>query len=126
MRSRFFRRLTSLTDSLAQHLCSVSYEDEMAFAAVIGPRESERIVATACYYVDPSTGLADTAYLVDPEWQGAGLGTVLARSDRRVRAGARRSRTHGGRPGLERGDAPRPPGGATTSSRAGSSTAATS
>jgi GNAT superfamily N-acetyltransferase len=77
VRSRFFQRLTSLTDSVAQHLCSVSYEEEMAFAAVVGPRENERIVATSCYYLDPATGLADVAYLVDPEWQGAGLGRIL-------------------------------------------------
>ncbi len=77
VRSRFFVRLTSLTDELAQHLCSVSYDDEMAFAAVVGPRERERIVATCCYYLDPATGLADVAYLVDPDWQGAGLGTIL-------------------------------------------------
>jgi acyl-CoA hydrolase/GNAT superfamily N-acetyltransferase len=77
VRSRFFQRLTSLTDSVAQHLCSVGYEEEMAFAAVVGPRENERIVATSCYYLDPATGLADVAYLVDPEWQGAGLGRIL-------------------------------------------------
>jgi acyl-CoA hydrolase/RimJ/RimL family protein N-acetyltransferase len=77
VRSRFFQKLTSLTDSAAQHLCSVSYEEEMAFAAVVGPREEERIVATSCYYLDPATGLADVAYLVDPEWQGSGLGTLL-------------------------------------------------
>jgi acyl-CoA hydrolase/RimJ/RimL family protein N-acetyltransferase len=77
VRSRFFQKLTSLTDSVAQHLCSVSYDEEMAFAAVVGPRESERIVATSCYYLDPSTGLANVAYLVDPEWQGSGLGTIL-------------------------------------------------
>jgi len=77
IRSRFFQKLNSLTDSFAQHLCSVSYDDEMAFAAVVGPRENERIVATSCYYLDPATGLADVAYLVDPEWQGAGLGTIL-------------------------------------------------
>jgi acyl-CoA hydrolase/GNAT superfamily N-acetyltransferase len=77
VRSRFFQRLTSLTDSVAQHLCSVSYDEEMAFAAVVGPRENERIVATSCYYLDPATGLADVAYLVDPEWQGAGLGRIL-------------------------------------------------
>ena len=77
VRSRFFQKLTSLTDSVAQHLCSVGYEEEMAFAAVVGPHESERIVATSCYYLDPSTGLADVAYLVDPEWQGSGLGTIL-------------------------------------------------
>ena len=57
VRSRFFQKLTSLTDSFAQHLCSVSYDEEMAFAAVVGPRESERIVGTSCYYLDPSTGL---------------------------------------------------------------------
>jgi acyl-CoA hydrolase/RimJ/RimL family protein N-acetyltransferase len=79
VRSRFFQQLTSLTDEFAQHLCSVSYDDEMAFAAVVGPRERERIVATCCYYLDPSTGLADVAYIVDPEWQGAGLGTILHR-----------------------------------------------
>jgi len=77
VRSRFFQKLTSLTDSAAQHLCSVGYEEEMAFAAVVGPREEERIVATSCYYLDPATGLADVAYLVDPDWQGAGLGTLL-------------------------------------------------
>ena len=77
VRSRFFQKLTSLTDSVAQHLCSVGYDEEMAFAAVVGPHENERIVATSCYYLDPATGLADAAYLVDPEWQGSGLGTIL-------------------------------------------------
>jgi acyl-CoA hydrolase/RimJ/RimL family protein N-acetyltransferase len=77
VRGRFFHKLASLTDSAAQHLCSVGYDEEMAFAAVVGPPENERIVATSCYYLDPATGLADAAYLVDPEWQGAGLGTIL-------------------------------------------------
>jgi RimJ/RimL family protein N-acetyltransferase len=77
VRTRFFRSLRSLTDETAQHLCSVGYEQEMAFAAVIGERESERIVGTASYYVDPRTGIADVAYMVDPEWQGAGLASAL-------------------------------------------------
>jgi acyl-CoA hydrolase len=42
--------------------------DEMAFAAVVGPAEHERVVATASYYLDPANGLADVAYLVDPAW----------------------------------------------------------
>lgn len=75
--TRFFRYLKSLTDETAQHLCNVSYQEEMAFAAVIGGPESERIVGTSCYFLDPKTGLADVAYMVDPEWQGAGLGTLL-------------------------------------------------
>jgi acyl-CoA hydrolase/GNAT superfamily N-acetyltransferase len=75
--TRFFQNLTSLTDEAAQHLCNVSYDDEMAFAAVVGPPGDERVVATASYFLDPATGLADVAYLVDPNWQGAGLGTLL-------------------------------------------------
>ena len=49
----------------------------MAFAAVVGPPERERIVAASSYYLSPATGLAEVAYMVDPDWQGAGLGALL-------------------------------------------------
>ena len=62
---------------MARHLCGVSYEEEMAFAAVVGEPESERIVGASSYFLDPRSGLADIAYMVDPEWQGVGLGGVL-------------------------------------------------
>lgn len=74
--TRFFRRLSSLTLAHAEHLASVGYEDEMTFAAVAG-REPGEIVGTASYFVDSDTGLADVAYMVDPAWQGVGLGTAL-------------------------------------------------
>ncbi len=75
--TRFLHKLKSLTDTAAQYLCSVSYEEEMAFAAVVGPSAHERIVAASCYYLNPATGLAEVAYMVDPEWQGLGLGRIL-------------------------------------------------
>ena len=75
--TRFFQKLTSLTDTAAQHLCSVDYEEEMAFAAVVGPWAQERIVAASSYFLNPATGLAEVAYIVDPDWQGAGLGTTM-------------------------------------------------
>jgi acyl-CoA hydrolase/RimJ/RimL family protein N-acetyltransferase len=77
VRARFFQRLKSLTDQAAEYLCSVDYEEEMAFAAVIGPLEHERIAGMSCYYLNPATGLAEAAYMIDPEWQGAGLGSIL-------------------------------------------------
>ena len=75
--SRFLQKLSSLTDTVAQYLCSVDYEQEMAFAVVVGPSERERIVAASSYYLSPATGLAEVAYMVDPEWQGVGLGGLL-------------------------------------------------
>jgi acyl-CoA hydrolase/RimJ/RimL family protein N-acetyltransferase len=77
VRTRFFQQLTSLTDTAAQHLCSVDYDEEMAFAAVVGPSEQERIVAASSYYLNPASGLAEVAYMVDPDWQGGGLGAIL-------------------------------------------------
>lgn len=77
VQTRFFHNRTSLTDSAAELLCSVDYQQELAFAAVVGPPERERIVAASCYYLDPGTGYADVAYMVDPAWQGSGLGSRL-------------------------------------------------
>jgi acyl-CoA hydrolase/RimJ/RimL family protein N-acetyltransferase len=77
VRTRFFRQLRSLTDEMAQHLCGVSYEQEMAFVAVVGEPESERIVGSSAYFLDFETGLADVSYMIDPEWQGVGLGRAL-------------------------------------------------
>lgn len=78
--TRFFTQLASLSDKQAQHLCSVDYETEMAFVAVIGQDwERERIVAASAYYVDPATQLADFAVMVDPGWQRLGLGTAILR-----------------------------------------------
>jgi GNAT superfamily N-acetyltransferase len=75
--SRSLQKLSSLTDTVAQYLCSVDYEQEMAFAAVVGPPERERIVAASSYYLSPATGLAEVAYMVDPDWQGVGLAWLL-------------------------------------------------
>jgi acyl-CoA hydrolase/RimJ/RimL family protein N-acetyltransferase len=77
VQTRFFNRLTSLTDQAADHLCNVDYDEEMAFAAVVGPPEHERIVATSSYYRDPRDSFAEVAYMVEPDWQGSGLGTAL-------------------------------------------------
>jgi acyl-CoA hydrolase/GNAT superfamily N-acetyltransferase len=76
VRTRFFHALTALTDVAAQNLCSVDYEHDMAFAAVVGPPEHERVVATSAYF-GGARGLAEVAYMVDPEWQGAGLASIL-------------------------------------------------
>jgi RimJ/RimL family protein N-acetyltransferase len=55
----------------------VNHETDVAFLAVTGPRENEEIIGSACYFLSPTTNLAEVAFMVAPEFQGAGLGTAL-------------------------------------------------
>jgi len=77
--TRFFRRVKSLSNKEIQRLCNLNYETEVAFVAVEGPRENERVIGQSCYFVNPSTNLAETAFMVDPAWQGSGLGSAMQR-----------------------------------------------
>jgi acyl-CoA hydrolase/GNAT superfamily N-acetyltransferase len=75
--TRFFHHVRSLSDAEVQRLCNVNYETEVAFVATAGSREEAHIVGQACYFINPSTNLADTAFMVHPDWQNNGLGTAL-------------------------------------------------
>lgn len=77
--TRFFRQVKSLSNVEVQRLCNLNYETEVAFVAVVGPRENEKVIGQSCYFINPSTNLAETAFMVDPAWQGTGLGTALQR-----------------------------------------------
>ena len=75
--TRFFQKLSSLTDAAAEYLCSVDYSNDMAFAAVVGPPEREQVVAASSYYRNPATAFGEVAYMVDPAWRGFGLATLM-------------------------------------------------
>ncbi len=75
--TRFFRHLTTLPLSTAEHLTSVSFEEEVTFLAVVGDWGSEQVIGTVSSYLDPTSGHADVAFMVDPDWKGLGLGSAL-------------------------------------------------
>lgn len=75
--TRFFRNVRGLSDQEVERLCNVNYESEVAFVATSGSREEAQIVGQSCYFINPTTNLADTAFMVHPDWQGCGLGTAL-------------------------------------------------
>ncbi len=75
--TRFFRHVRALSNAEVQRLCNVNYENEVAFVATAGSREESLIVGQSCYFINPTTNLADTAFMVHPDWQGCGLGTAL-------------------------------------------------
>ena len=75
--TRFFGLLKTLPLPQSQKLCNVNFDTEVAFIAVAGERENEKIVGSACYFLDPLTNIAEVAYMVSHEWQGNGLGKAL-------------------------------------------------
>ena len=75
--TRFFRKVRGLSNRDVQRLCNMNFENEVAFVAVTGPRENPQVVAQSCYFTDPGTNLAETAFMVHPDWQGCGLGAAL-------------------------------------------------
>jgi RimJ/RimL family protein N-acetyltransferase len=74
---RFFRSISALSYEEAQRLCNVDFDKDVAFVAVVGPRKSEEIVGTGAYFLNPSTNLAEVAYIIVPACQRSGLGTAL-------------------------------------------------
>lgn len=77
--TRFFRKIRGLSIADVQRLCNVNWETEVALVAVTGSREDPKVVAHAMYVLDPSTNLAETAFIVHPDWQGSGLGAQMQR-----------------------------------------------
>jgi acyl-CoA hydrolase/RimJ/RimL family protein N-acetyltransferase len=74
---RFFRKVSALTYDEAQRLCNVDFDHDVAFVAVRGPRENEEIIGIAGYFLNPSTNLAEIAFMVEPAHQKTGLGTAM-------------------------------------------------
>src|SRR6476469_8839400 len=62
--TRFFRSVSALSYEEAQRLCNVDFEKDVAFVAVVGPRENEEIVGTGAYFLNPSTKLDEVAYML--------------------------------------------------------------
>ena len=75
--TRFFRHIKSLSSNDVEILCNVDYRLAVAFVAVDGARERNHVVGHASYFVNPSTNMAETAFMVAPDWQGTGLGSYL-------------------------------------------------
>ena len=75
--TRFFRKIRGLSMADVQRLCNLNGDTEVAMVAVTGPREAPVVVAHALYILDPSTNLAETAFIVHPQWQRVGLGALL-------------------------------------------------
>jgi len=74
---RFMAYKNVHSHSEMQRLVDSDYEHSMALLATLPEGPEEQILAMARYDVDPGTRLADIAFVVQDQWQGRGLGTLL-------------------------------------------------
>lgn len=78
VRMRFLHTLTELPDQLAQRLCCLDPDQEMAYVLVDPPgTEAPEIYGVARAYIDPTTDSAEFALIVQRRFTGQGLGSRL-------------------------------------------------
>lgn len=74
---RFFTIVRAMPHARLQKLANMDYEREMGLVGVVCEDGNDRIVAAGHYALDEATGLAEVALLVQDEYQGRGIGTLL-------------------------------------------------
>ncbi|MEO0080010.1 MAG: GNAT family N-acetyltransferase [candidate division WOR-3 bacterium] len=74
---RFFSYLQSMPHDKLKRFVNVDYETEMALVAGFKEKGEENIIASARYYLDRATGLAEFAIEVQDQFQNQGIGTAL-------------------------------------------------
>jgi len=74
---RYFSPKRSMPlDNLQKYLL-VSEKDGLSIVVTTGPRENRRMIAEARYMLIPGSDYADTAFMVDENYQGKGICTFL-------------------------------------------------
>lgn len=77
VRTRFFTHTTSFPHKQVQKVANVDYVNNLAIVGSVPGPGDEDIVALAEYFLDPKTGTAEVAFIVQDEWQRRGMGTYL-------------------------------------------------
>ncbi len=74
---RFFQPLQKFSFSDRQRLLTLDYRDELAIAGCLARPGGEEIVSLGRYMREPSTAMAEVAFLVQDNWQKRGMGGHL-------------------------------------------------
>src|SRR3984893_7591558 len=77
--TRMFAVMREPSAALLEQFVHVDYHSSMAFVAVIGEEEHERIIGVARYAADPNGGDCEFAVAVADAWQARGVGATLTR-----------------------------------------------
>lgn len=74
---RYFSPKRSMPHDNLHNYVNLKEEHGISLVITIGPRENRRIIAESRYLVEPGNEFPETAFMVDEEFQGRGIGTFL-------------------------------------------------
>ena len=74
---RYFHSLKAMPHTRMQTYVNVDWNLVMSIVGLIGRPEEEKIVAEARYLVDPNSGWAEVAFIVDEPYQNLGISSYL-------------------------------------------------
>ncbi len=77
IRRRYFTHTKRFPHKDVQKLTNVDYEQNLAIVGIVPSPAGEEVVAIAQYFLDPKTGVAEVAFIVQDEWQDKGMGSFL-------------------------------------------------
>jgi len=75
--NRFFHEKTSFVREDVADVFQVDYDQNMTIVAVIGDPGFEKILAVGCYFLDPTSRIAEVAFSVEKAWQGKGIASAI-------------------------------------------------
>ena len=80
--SRYSRLMYAVREPSAEfidQMVHVDYRRSMAFVAVIGDGQAQRIIGVARYAAVPGSSVCEFAIVIADEWQSRGVATAIAR-----------------------------------------------
>lgn len=77
VRKRYFTHTRAFPHKVVQKLTNVDYRQDLAVVGLVPGVSGESIVALAQYFLDPRSGVAEVAFIVQDKWQKQGLARFL-------------------------------------------------